>query len=233
MQDKVVLIQGAMHSEIEYFLEQMQDKENVTIAGYEFWKGMLNDRKVVVSETKIGVVHATTSTTIGILNFQPDIVINQGIAGAHRVDLHTGDIIIGEKCCNINAYEMPIKAEKEGSNPFEWEPNKRAKDVQKADIELVEKVEKELKLYTTNKIERGTLGSGDVFNRETDRIHWLHDTFGNDTEDMESIGTYIVCNNFHIPCVGIRIISNNELTGELIDKGQAIALQKILVEILW
>jgi len=232
MKEKVVLIQGAMDTEIEYFLEKIQDKEKITIAGYDFWRGILNNRKIVISQTLVGVVNATTATTIGILKFHPDVVINQGIAGAHRTDIHTGDIIIGKECCNINAYEMPMKKKEEGSNPFEWKPNKRAKNVQKADEELLEKIEKKLRQHTKKQVYLGILGSGDVFNRETDRINWIHDTFCNDSEDMESIGMYTVCNQFQVPCVGVRIISNNELLEEPLDEKQATELQKSLVEIL-
>lgn len=228
MDEKKILIQGAKEIEVEYLLANLTEKQESNIAGYEFYEGMLGDRKVVIAKTKIGVIHATTATTIGIIHFKPDVVINQGIAGAHREDLHIGDIVIGEKCCNINAYKMPEKKQGEGSNPFTWEPNKRAKEIQKADLKLVQFIEEKLKQNTTKKVYRGILGSGDVFNRENDRICWLRQTFENDSEDMESIGTYSVCNNFGIPCVGIRIISNNERLREKIEENQAIELQKIL-----
>lgn len=83
-----------------------------------------------------------------------------------------------------------------------------------------------------NKIYKGTLGSGDVFNREYDRVVWINNIFNNDCEDMESIGCYSVCEKFNIPCVGVRIISNNELLQEEIDKEKAIELQKLLSKIL-
>ena len=60
---------------------------------------------------------------------------------------------------------------------------------------------------------RGRLGSGDLFSRETDRIDLLHAQFGQLCEDMESAAVYKVCHLYRIPVIGIRIISNNELTG--------------------
>lgn len=232
MKNKVILIQGAMDIEIEYFLKHLKQINKKTIVGYEFYEGLINDIKVVISKTLVGVVNSTMATTIGIINFNPNIVINQGIAGAHKADLHIGDIIVGADCCNINAYEMPNKSKEEGSNPFEWEPNKRAKDIQKADSQLVNIIEESLKNNSSNKIYRGTLGSGDVFNREVDRITWINNTFENYSEDMESIGTYSVCNKFNIPCIGIRIISNNEILLEKLDKTKATELQIILIDIL-
>lgn len=229
--DKIILIQGAIEEELEYFLSILKEKEKKVIAGYEFYEGLLNTRKVVLSKTLVGTIHATTATTIGILNFHPNIVINQGIAGAHSENLHIGDIVIGERCANINAYKMPLKGKKEGSNPFEWKPNKRAKDIKIADSNLVSIFKKELSIGD-NKVYKGILGSGDVFNREYDRICWIENTFHNLCEDMESIGVYSVCNEFEIPCIGIRIISNNELLQEEINKSVAIDLQRKLVSII-
>lgn len=232
MVKKVFLIQGALDIEINYFLSKMKKIENKTIAGYEFHKGFINDIEVIISKTLVGVINSSTATTIGIINFKPDIIINQGIAGAYRENLHIGDIIIGEKCCNINAYKMPIKLKGEGSNPFEWELNKRAKEIKFADYKLASLVEKSLKKINKNKIYKGILGSGDIFNREYDRMVLINNIFNNDCEDMESIGCYSVCDKFNIPCIGIRIISNNELLQEEIDKEKAIELQKLLFNIL-
>lgn len=232
MKDKVILIQGAMDIEIEYFLSKLKSRKDRIIAGYEFYEGNINGIEVVISKTLVGTINSAIATTIGIINFHPNIVINQGIAGAHRINLHKGDIVIGEKCCNINAYKMPIKARKEGSNPFEWVPNKRAKDVQIADIKLVNIIEEKLKVNSSKQIYKGTLGSGDVHNREIDRIVWLNNIFENYSEDMESIGTYSACSKFNIPCVGIRIISNNDILLEKLDKTKAAELQIILIDTL-
>lgn len=229
---KVILIQGAMDIEVNYFINLLENKKFTKFAEYEFYEGTINNTKIIVSKTLIGTINATMATTIGIIKFKPNIVINQGIAGAHKKNLHIGDIILGEKCCNINSYKMPTKNEGEGSNPFEWELDKRAKEIKYADPKLINFFERRLNSITKNEIYKGTLGSGDVFNKEYDRIVWLTNTFDNLSEDMESIGTYSVCDKFNIPCIGIRIISNNELLLEKLNKEKAIELQKMLINIL-
>ena len=232
MEYKVVLIQGAMDIEINYLINKLEEKEKNIIAGYEFYKGYINNKTVIISKTLIGTINSTSATNIGILKFKPDIIINQGIAGAHKKYIHIGDIIIGEKCCNINSYSMHPKKEGEGSNPFEWEPDKRAKQIQETDKKLLKYIQENIFLNYKGKVFTGILGSGDVFNREIDRINWINNTFGNLCVDMEIIGVYTVCNNYKIPCIGIRIISNNEITNEKLDKFQAIKLQKLLIKIL-
>ena len=234
MNNDVILIQGAMDIEIEYLIRRLDKKEKNIICGFEFFKGTIDGRNVVISKMEVGVINATIATTLGIINFHPDIVINQGIAGAHRKDIHTGDIIIGKKCCNINAYSMPTRKQGEGSSPFEWELNKRAKDVKYGDTALINIVENYFEKNNKYKIKyiTGTLGSGDVFNKEYDRIIWINDNFQNDSEDMESIGTYTVCDKFSVPCLGIRIISNNEILGEKLNKYKAFELQMILINLI-
>ena len=232
MKNTTVLIQGAMDIEIQKMIDKLEEKEKIVISDYEFYIGKVSHYNVIISKTLIGTINATIATILGIEKFKPDIVINQGIAGAHRESIHIGDIIIGEKCYNINAYSMPSKNRGEGSNPFEWEPDKRAKEIKSADYELVQKFQKFLQEKHRGKVYIGTIGSGDVFNREIDRIDWINNKFGNLCEDMESIGVYSVCNKFKIPCIGIRIISNNEITGEELDENQAIILQNLLVESL-
>lgn len=226
----MILIEGAMEEEITYFLSILEESEKKIIAGYEFYEGKIKNKRVVISKTLVGTLNATIATTIAILNYEISMVINQGIAGSHCLDLHIGDIVIGETCRNVNAYKMPIKEKGEGSNSLEWKLNKRALEIKKADTKLVTIFEENL--FSSGKIVKGTLGSGDVFNREYDRIMWLQETFQNLSEDMESIGCYTVCEKFLIPCIGIRVISNNELLGESIDKRVALELQKNVAAVL-
>ena len=231
LKNKTILIEGATDIEIEYFLANIGSLEKQIILDYDYYIGNIGSNKIIISKTNVGVVSATIATTIGILNFKPDIVINQGIAGAHTRDLHVGDIVIGDKCVNIEAYKTPIKTKGEGSCFSSWEPNKRAKDIKYSDQKSVDYFKTYIE-KSNNIVLVGTLGSADMFNREADRIDWINSKFGNLTEDMESIGTYSVCNLYKIPCIGIRIISNNELTGEELDKSQAIKLQKVLYDVL-
>ena len=234
---KTILIQGAMDIEVEYLISKLSNIEKQEISGFQFYVGIINNLKIIVSKTHIGTINATMATSIGVIifkvdSFKPDIVINQGIAGSHRPDIHIGDIIIGEKCCNINSYSMPQKIEGEGSNPFEWEPNKRAMDVKYADKDVLKDIKKYFEENNIRQTYVGILGSGDVFSREIDRINWINKKFNNLCEDMESIGTYSVCSSFNIPCIGIRIISNNEITGEELNKNQAVILQKLMIDYL-
>lgn len=117
----------------------------------------------------------------------------------------------------------------EGSDPFAWSPGENPV-VLESDPELVR-----LLLaapYEDGKKVGGTLGSGDMFTREADRILWLNRRFGQQCEDMESAGTYVACARLGVPCVGVRILSNNELTGEAYRRAVGVRLQRFLLDVL-
>ena len=49
---------------------------------------------------------------------------------------------------------------------------------------------------------------------------------------MEGIAVYTVANNFNIPVLGIRIISNNEILGEEFDKNLGLKSQEFTYELI-
>ena len=79
---------------------------------------------------------------------------------------------------------------------------------------------------------RGKAATGDIYSREDDRIIWLEETFHTLCEEMESAAVFEVCDKFRIPCVGLRIISNNELLDEEFNEETAILLQEYIWKVL-
>lgn len=237
MQNKLILIQGAMPIEIEYLLSNMNNLEKIEIQGYEFYKGKIEKFPVVISKTNVGLIENAIATYIGITNFNVKGVINQGTAGACSADIHNYDIIVGEKCININSYITKKKEEGQGSFSLDWEllTFKDGKDELvelKADESLLNRAMNCSKLYKKGKVKIGIIGSGDVWDNEIDRIKWFHERYHVLCEDMETISTYTICKKLDVPVIGIRIISDNELTGEKYDKNIAIELQKYVIEII-
>ena len=166
----------------------------------------------------MGLIHASSSLTIAIKEFNPKIIINTGIAGATDPKMHIGDIVIGKKCLNINSYRTAKLKKDEGSDPTKWElltflsGEKDRIIYEYSDewlLELTQKV-----IAADFKIYYGTIGSGDVWNNEYDRIIYLNKNYQILCEDMESIATYTISNQQKIPVISIKMISDNSLTGE-------------------
>ena len=211
MEEKLrpIVIQGAMDIELELLLQKINFEKEEVIDNCKFYFGKLNNYPIILSLTQVGVVNACMATMVAIQRFNPLLIINQGLAGAHVDYIHRNDIVVGEKCININEYITGIKNKNEGSNSLDWEFTSRVKEYD-ADQGLVDIVNR-LKDKIFN-LFFGTLGSGDIFNREVDRIEWIHNKANTLCEDNESIAVYQLCNYFNIKCIGFRVITNNEYT---------------------
>ena len=60
----------------------------------------------------------------------------------------------------------------------------------------------------------------------------LREQAGEDCEDMESLAAYRICQRFGVPCLGLRVISNNELTGEVYRRTVGEDLQDFILAVL-
>ena len=156
-----------------------------------------------------------------------------GIAGATTKYLKTKDIIVAESVININSYRTLFKEKGEGSNPNEWElltflsgePDRLIE--QKANLELMNITKKILNNKNTY---FGKIGSGDVWNREIDRITYLNESYNILCEDMEAIATYTIANQNNVPAISIKMISDNILTGEEYNRKTGLLLQDTIIE---
>ena len=84
MRDGLILVQGAMDVETEWLTAQLEAPEETELGEFPFWRGTCRGRELVVSRTGVGMVRAAAATALGIQRFAPALVVNQGIAGAHR-----------------------------------------------------------------------------------------------------------------------------------------------------
>lgn len=224
----IILLQGAMDEEVDLFVEHYKPAETATVAGYGFRIADYNGNTIIVSQTEMGIINASVATAVGVMRFKPDLVINQGCAGAHEERLGIGDIIIGESSVYINDFKTVTTGAGGGSNSLSWIPGKRSYRVESAPqyVKTAESVSYGGRKYT------GVLGSGDLFSKEVDRINYLHSVFGEACEDMESVASLKACRSFGVDGLALRIISNNELTGSEFDYGTCATLQKFVIKLV-
>lgn len=221
-----ILIQGATTDEIDILLEHFKPNNHKIIANYEFWEAPYGKHTIIVSLTKKGIINASIATTIAAQTYKPDLIINQGCAGAHVSYLKIGDIVVGERAKYINDFKTPQKNIGEGSNSLYWTPHSS----RSYDLPSTAKfVELSKKVKTSNPVYFGSLGSADTFSRECDRISFLHSCFNHLCEDMESAAVTKVCEEFNIDRISFRIISNNELTLLPFDASTRQDMQRFII----
>ena len=101
----VLLIQGAMDTETEYLIGQLDEPEEITCGNWKFYTGFLGKHAepVVISRTYQGMVNAAAATAIAMTQFCLWAVINLGIGGGHDARFHLGDIVVGERVVPMGA----------------------------------------------------------------------------------------------------------------------------------
>lgn len=234
---KPILIQGAEPSETDFLEDMLQNKDRIVIGNFIFTKGKYGNQDIIISRTKVGEINSAAATAIGILSFSPKYIINQGTSGGHGKNIHKGEIVVGEKYIQLNSYYSEYLEEGKGYSVDNWIiKDYEAKDnyeiYQNADKKLLMLAKENLPRISKSKVHFGVIGSGDIWNRECDRILYLNGKYETLCEEMETAGVYKTANNFNIPVIGIRIISNNEVLREEYNPEIAKECQKLVYEFI-
>lgn len=232
--NRPIAIQGALQSEIDYFLNLFENKRKVVIGDNVFYECTHKDYPIVISKTKIGEISSATTTTLLIQFYQPEFILNQGTAGASTEQLNRGDIVIGDKIYYISQFSTEENKEEDILNP--WKKNEyRTLDNEHMSYSANPRFLtwlKSLEILKKDNIRFGTIGSGDVWTRDTETIKKYNKEYGIICEAMECSGAYIAANSLGTPLVSIRVIANNELKGQEYDETLGVRSQKIVIDII-
>ena len=92
---------GAMDEEVAKVKEQMTGVEINTIAGMDFYKGIMGNKEVVVVRSGIGKVNAAVCSQILADLYHVTAIINTGIAGSLRNEINIGDVVLSLSLIHI------------------------------------------------------------------------------------------------------------------------------------
>lgn len=235
------MVEGAMNMETELLLASLRDPKEYMYGKWRFVEGKYNNMTLVIAITSIGMVNAAASTALGIEKFQPEAVISQGTAGGHDPALKAFDIVIGAKSFDASAYRSAkeIKADWrhiELMGAYAYEPSAQKFVPQAvyypANSKLLLAAEKTSKSYSQGKVITGCIASCNTWNRQQERIKFLHDEFGSSCEDMEVNSAAQICKQYNIPFLGIRIISNTEFNDEEFQPQTAAVCQRFVLKVI-
>lgn len=239
---EIILVQGAMDMEVDYLVGKLSNPKEERVASWTFWKGNIGDKEVIVSRTEVGITNASAATTIAIEKYKPTIIINQGTAGGHDPKLHSGDIVLAKEIINFGAIrterkEYGVPAEDKDGIFFDVVQRLRDKngDYQEnpkfySDDSLLKKAGK-IK-YSNGKVVLGVIGTADQWNRELERIKYIHETFNTSAEEMETSAVAQISKAYGIPFIGIRILSNTDVHNEDFNPKTALWCQEFTVEFI-
>lgn len=232
----------AMKIEFLHLLQKFEKIEEHKIGIYTYYQTKYKNKTIYILHSNVGIINTSISLTKFLSQIKPDIIINAGTAGSHDKKLNVEDIVLASEVIYINSIETKFKENNEGSNSLEWDIKTFLEDGDKKDFEgdyklyygdknLINKISKIGNEFGIN-ISEGRIASGDIWNKEKDRINFLNEKYSTLCEEMEIYSVYTICQQENIPCAGIKIISNNEMNGQQYDINVVKKLNDFLFKII-
>lgn len=169
--------------------------------GLQFHVGDIGNRRFVVTLCGMGKVNAARTTQSLIDNYNPDYVINCGVAGGLSDVVKIGDIVVGEK---LVQYDYDITA-------FGRELGEISNIVGRyihSDKTLVEKAYGVIVRDDSISGLVGTIATADRFVTDPNESKRISVEFGADCCEMEGAAVAQVCYLDNIPFIVIRSISD-------------------------
>lgn len=189
---------GAMDIETDGIKHSMTETETKNISSIEFVKGKICGKDAVCAMCNPGKVNAALCAQIMILTYNPDIIINSGVAGSLDTELDVLSVVIGEKCVqhdyDLTALGSPLGMI-DGVNTVYFECNKNAVDVLGS-------------ICSSENCKTGIIATGDQFISGEKSKNRIRDNFGAIACDMEGGAIAHVCMTNDVPFAALRVISD-------------------------
>lgn len=219
-----ILVQGAEKLEVAEVIAALGPQAGkITIGPFSFWTGRIGPHRVAVSLTGQSLINCTTATILGLEEFHPRLIVNQGTSGAQMPYLALHDIIVGRRALDYGNFITPVRPAGGGSDPFAWTPvPQRLRDPRSGELVAfpsgfpADPAALAVALRTRNPMGRvfpGTIGSAHEINLELDRVRWSAKTFGMDVEEMESGHVAALAHAYGIRYIAFRVVSDAPYEG--------------------
>lgn len=192
---------GAMQVEIDKIKATVENPITQTISGIDFVSGTIHGHEAVVAVCGIGKVFAAVCAQTMILKYNPDVIINVGVAGTLTDKLSIADIAVASDVVQHDMDTSPLGDPVglvSGINVIKFP----------ADLKTVEKIEKSIDNLGINRT-RGTIASGDQFMSDKDKKKKIVDNFDAIACEMEGASIGHVCYINGVDFAVIRSISDS------------------------
>lgn len=210
-------IMGAMPEETEMIFAAMTNKEIVERGSRLYYRGFLSGQEVVAVFSRWGKVAAATTAVHLILDFKVDQIIFTGVAGGISPELNIGDIVVGERLFQhdmdarplMNRFEIPLT----GKTSFEVSQPRVELMREAVHRFLVNNKTFRKELADNNivnpKLVQGDIASGDLFISTSQMKAALSRNIPSVVcAEMEGAAVAQVCDDYEIPFVIVRVISD-------------------------
>lgn len=225
----VIGIIGAMEEEVAILKDKIKNLEEIKIAHVIFYKGNLEGKDIILTQSGIGKVNVAISTTLLINQFEPDLIINTGSAGALDKSLNVGDVVVSDMVAYHDA----------DARAFGYQlgqiPQMPAQFV--ADKALINKAIEAIEQQQIN-AKTGLIVSGDSFIGTSEQRMAIKTNFPQAmAAEMEATAIAQTCHQFNMPFIITRAISDLAdgdagITFEAFLEKAAISSSEIVVHLI-
>ena len=105
MTKKVLIIAAMEDVELNYLKLNLGRCKKTEYKRFNFYEGSFANKSIILCVCNIGIINAAVGVTIAIEKYNPDFIINEGLAGGYVDTIKKGDILIAEDAINISSME--------------------------------------------------------------------------------------------------------------------------------
>lgn len=198
----MIALIGAMQVEVERLISEMTIEKTECLSGLTFNVGTIYGQHVVVAKCGVGKVNAGMCTEALILKYNPDIVINLGVAGSLNPNLKVNDIVVPSKVAQHDFDLSPL-----------GDPRGMIDQVNNiymdCDENCVSKLIEIAKDLDDVNVFPGIVASGDQFIASEGQKNFISSEFNADLAEMEAAAIGQVCVLNNVPFAIVRSVSDN------------------------
>lgn len=220
-------ILGAMLEEVSSIKQMMVVENETCIAGRVYLEGKIKNKNVVVVFSRWGKVASASTTTSLINKFEVDFVLFTGVTGAVSKDLEIGDIVIGSGLYQhdmdarpfFEQYQIPLtRSIILSPNPTDIEKARTAAQLFLSSTDTSTHILEKYSIANPS-IHIGLIASGDKFISKAHHIELINNNQDGSTLAVEMEGASVaqICEEYNVPYIIIRVISDKADHSAVID----------------
>ena len=197
----MIIILGAMDSEIDGFLSRLENRLEIHWNGFTQHRGQLEGQEVLVSKSGVGKVMSAMVTQHLIDRWHPKAVIFTGLAGSLQPHIEIGDTLLAADLVQHDMESAALNLPR-GQVPFS---NYRFMPSHPALLELAAGYRP-----ANGRLHQGRICTGDQFitYREMVTHAYLTEELEGDGVEMEGASVALVCSVNRVPFLVARTISD-------------------------
>lgn len=192
---------GAMRSEIDALISEIEEPATETVSGVDYVSGRYGGVRLVAARCGVGKVFAAVCVQTMILRYAPDVIVNIGVGGSLTPKLNIADI-----CVASAAVQHDMDTTSVGDPPGMISGIKVVEFP--TDEETRNGLLEAARSLGKNALS-GVIASGDVFVSDSKRKKFVTDTFSALVCEMEGGAVAQTCYINGTPFCILRAVSDN------------------------